>query len=167
VPVDVYEWLHVFECLLRAGELSRLDLRSLLYRPPHAGEHRWSELARQRMRADYLRTQAPPPTADLDALYTSLTEEYDRGGLPYERALTRLGHARWLLAAGRPSDAEAVNRVSLDLARRYRMGILAADAHELEASIARAEGASAQADAATRTAGRLRDELGYRGPGRP
>src|SRR5213076_1498547 len=45
VPVDVYEWIHVFECLLRAGQLNSLDLRSVLYRPAHAGEQRWSELA--------------------------------------------------------------------------------------------------------------------------
>ena len=34
VPVDVYEWTHVFECLLRAGQLAVLDMRSFLYRPP-------------------------------------------------------------------------------------------------------------------------------------
>ena len=35
VPVDVYEWVHVFECLLRAGKLSVLDIKSVLFRPPH------------------------------------------------------------------------------------------------------------------------------------
>ena len=53
VPVDVYEWVHVFECLLRAGRLSAIDIKSVLFRPPHAAEHRWAELARRRMRADY------------------------------------------------------------------------------------------------------------------
>src|SRR5262249_4422928 len=38
VPVDVYEWLHVFEALLRAGELAALDMHSFLYRPPTASE---------------------------------------------------------------------------------------------------------------------------------
>jgi hypothetical protein len=33
VPVDVYEWAHVFECLLRCDALDLLDLRSVLYRP--------------------------------------------------------------------------------------------------------------------------------------
>jgi hypothetical protein len=54
VPIDVYEWVHVFECLLRLGRLDAVDLRSVLYRPPRSEEHRWSVLARQRMRADYL-----------------------------------------------------------------------------------------------------------------
>ncbi len=31
VPRDAYEWTHVFECLLRAGELSALDMNS--FRP--------------------------------------------------------------------------------------------------------------------------------------
>ena len=60
VPMDVYEWTHVFECLLRAGELTALDMNSFLYRSPHAAEPRWSDLARQRMRAEYLRLTAAP-----------------------------------------------------------------------------------------------------------
>ena len=49
VPVDVYEWLHVFECLLRAGQLTALDIKSVLYRPAHTAEHRWADLARRRI----------------------------------------------------------------------------------------------------------------------
>src|SRR5262249_35629451 len=87
VPVDVYEWVHVFECLLRAGALDAVDLRSVLYRPPLTVEHRWSTLARQRMQTDFLRvTQSGD---DLGPRYVELLEAYDRGGLPYERALTR------------------------------------------------------------------------------
>src|SRR5262249_36548552 len=82
VPVDVYEWVHVFECLLRLGRLQAVDLRSVLYRPPHAAEHRWSALARQRMRADYLRAAGAPETADVGPEYRELIEAYDRGGLP-------------------------------------------------------------------------------------
>src|SRR5581483_3735412 len=55
VPVDIYEWVHVFECLLRTGNLGAIDLASVLYCPPLAHEHHWSALARQRMRLDYLR----------------------------------------------------------------------------------------------------------------
>jgi hypothetical protein len=152
VPVDVYEWVHVFECLLRAGQLAAIDLRSVLFRPPHTAEHRWADLARQRMRADYLRVSASPLPDDLGNVYESLIEAYDRGGLPYERALTRLSFARWLLAHNRRAEAEAVNAVALDLARRHGMRIVVADALTL---------------AGDGEAARLRDEIGYQGPDRP
>jgi hypothetical protein len=158
VPVDVYEWTHVFECLLRAGRLDAVDMRSFLYRPPHAGGHRWADLARQRMRADYLRQVGEPPP-ELGDVYAGLIEEYDRGGLPYERALTRLGYSRWLLAQGREDEVRAVNAVTRDVARRYGMRILEADAWEVAAALAH-EGAAEEA-------ARLRREAGYTGPGRP
>src|SRR5262249_47844348 len=100
VPVDVYEWVHVFECLLRAGQLAAMDIKSVLFRPPHAAEHRWADLARRRMRADYMRL-ASADTDDLGNEYQELLEAYDRGGLPYERALTRLSYASWLSAHNR------------------------------------------------------------------
>ncbi len=131
VPVDVYEWIHVFECLLRAGRLDALDLRSLLYRPPGAAEERWRELARLRMQADYRRVTETPAAAELGTVYSALIEEYDRAGLPWERCLTRLGYARWLLAQGRESEARVVNAVTLDVARRHRMRIVEADAANL------------------------------------
>ena len=53
VPVDVYEWVHVFECLLRAGRLDVFDIKSVLFRPPHAAETRWAGGATA-MQADYL-----------------------------------------------------------------------------------------------------------------
>lgn len=166
VPVDVYEWVHVFECLLRADCLGALDLHSVLYRPPHAAEHRWSALARQRMRADYLRRSVSPPT-DLGREYEALQEAYDRGGLPYERALVRLSHARWLLGLGRCSQARAVNAVALDLARRYEMRVVQADAWEVRADVARRTGNAREEVMAREAAGRLRADAGYRGPGRP
>ena len=95
VPIDVYEWTHIFECLLRCGRLDAVDMRSFLYRPAHAGGHRWADLARRRMRADYLRLGGDPP-ANLGETYRELVEEYDRGGLPWERALTRLSRGRRL-----------------------------------------------------------------------
>jgi hypothetical protein len=151
VPVDVYEWVHVFEALLRAGRLGAVDLRSVLYRPPLAAEHRWSALARQRMRLDYLRVTTD--SADLCGEYEKLIEDYDRGGLPFERCLTRLSYSRWLLAQARPDDAVLINAVTLNLARRYRMTVLAVDALEL---VQMAD------DAET-----LRVEIGYKGPRRP
>jgi hypothetical protein len=57
VPVDVYEWVHVFECYLRAGALHSLDLKSL-ESTGQAG-NRWAELARRRIRADFRRLTAP------------------------------------------------------------------------------------------------------------
>jgi hypothetical protein len=167
VPVDIYEWVHVFECLLRAGQLAALDMHSVLYRPPHAAEQRWSDLARRRMEADYHRATAVEPPADLGAVYEGLLEEYDRGGLPYERALTRLGYGRWLLSRGRSAEARAVNVVALDLAGRHGMRIVGADAWKLEADAAAWAGEPARADAAAAEAERLRREAGYRGPDRP
>jgi hypothetical protein len=128
VPVDVYEWVHVFECLLRAGQLTALDVRSILFRPPHSGEHRWADLARRRMRADYLRVRGNADGVDLGVEYRELLEAYDRGGLPFERALTRLGYAAWLLDQGQADQAKKVNGVALDLARQYAMRILEDDA---------------------------------------
>jgi hypothetical protein len=133
VPVDVYEWIHVFECLLRTGQLGALDVRSFLYRPPHAAEQRWSDLARQRMQADYRRVTADRPPDDLGAVYEALLEAYDRGGLPYERCLTRLGYVRWLLSRGRDAEARAVNAVTREVARRHEMRIVEADAGALAA----------------------------------
>jgi len=127
VPVDVYEWTHVFESLLRAGRLDAVDMRSFLYRPVHAGGHRWADLARRRMRADYLRLGAGPP-AGLAETYRVLIEEYDRGGLPWERALTRLSQARWLQSCGTGQESRGLVDEVMQLARRYGMRIVEADA---------------------------------------
>jgi hypothetical protein len=166
VPVDVYEWVHVFECLLRAGTLAVLDLRSVLFRPPYAAEHRWAELARRRMRADYLRVSADP-AADLGVEYEELLEAYDRGGLPFERALTRLSQARWLLARGGRERARAVAAAALDLARAHAMPVVAADAWEVLRAAARQQADGPRAEAAGAEAARLRGAIGYLGPGRP
>jgi hypothetical protein len=149
VPTDVYEWTHVFECLLRAGRLDAVDMHSFLYRPAHAGGHRWADLARQRMRADYLRLSGNPP-ADLGDTYRALTEDYDRGGLPWERALVRLSHARWLQSRG---TAQAPSAEARELARRYDMRVIEADALALLGD-----------SPAER---RVRQSIGYAGPGRP
>ncbi len=167
VPVDIYEWVHVFECLLRAGQLKKLDLTSVLYRPPHAAEHRWANLARQRMRADYLRLTANPPPPDLAVTYETLIESYDRGGLPYERALTRLSYARWLMANSRLADAATVIRTLLAISQRHQMRILEADAWRLVEELASVSQDHQRADAARSDLLRLRRETGYDGPPRP
>jgi tetratricopeptide (TPR) repeat protein len=157
VPVDVYEWVHVFECLLRLGRLDVLDLRSLLFRPPRADEHRWADLARRRMKADYLRLRGPAALEeerDLEREYRELVEAYDRGGLPFERALVRLSQARWLLERRRAPAAREAAGGALDLARRYGMRILEADARALLGGPAE-------------DIERLRQEAGYAGPLRP
>jgi tetratricopeptide (TPR) repeat protein len=163
VPVDVYEWIHVFECLLRCGRLDVLDVRSFLYRPPNAAEQRWSELARRRMQADDRRVTAAAPPDDLGDKYAALLKEYDRGGLPYERCLTRLGYVRWLLARGELEMAGAVNAVTRDVAERHGMRIVQADAWRLEVECADRGArrlAVARADAA-------RKKAGYHGAERP
>jgi hypothetical protein len=166
VPVDVYEWTHVFECLLRAGRLDALDMRSFLYRPATAGGHRWADLARTRMRLDYLRISAPEAGA-LDADYPRLLEEYDRAGLPYERCLARLGYARWLLSAGRTPEAEAVNAVTIEIARRHGMRLVAADALDVAATAAEQLNEPDPALAARAAEFQLRASCGQRGGPRP
>jgi hypothetical protein len=152
VPSDVYEWVHVFECLLRLGRLDAVDLGSVLYRPPLSQEHRWSSLARQRMRADYLRLQGGPAASALGKEYLSLLEAYDRGGLPFERALTRLSYARWLQTQQQLEEAQAVAAATLEICRRHGLAILEIDALE---------------SAGGHDAERLRRERSYAGPSRP
>jgi len=167
VPIDVYEWVHVFECLLRLGRLDALDLRSVLYRPPLADEHLWSSLARRRMRADYLRLRPETLAIDLNTEYQELLEAYERSGLPYERALTRMGYARLWLARGELEQAESINRVTLELAVRHEMRVVAADAWELAVDLGRARHEVSAAARAAEQARQAREAAGYRGPSRP
>jgi tetratricopeptide (TPR) repeat protein len=150
VPIDIYEWVHIFECLLRLGRLDAIDLRSVLYRPPFSHEHRWSALARRRMRADYLRAQGQG--SDLGDEYRDILDAYERGGMPFERVLTRLSYARWLLAAGHADEARAVNTLAIELCRRHGMAVLEVDALDV---------------AGDNNAIALRKGLGYCGPARP
>jgi tetratricopeptide (TPR) repeat protein len=164
VPVDLYEWAHVFECLLRAGALAAVDWRAALA-GPSANESRWAELARRRMRADLRRVTGGDE--GLGPEYEELLDAYDRAGLPWERALTRLGYSAWLLARGEDARAAEVTSAALDLARRYRMRVVEADAWGLARSLARRRGDGAGAEQAAAEAARRRAEAGYRGPPRP
>ncbi|MGE3803958.1 MAG: hypothetical protein AB7K24_04700 [Gemmataceae bacterium] len=167
VPGDVYEWAHVFECLLRLGRLADLDMRSFLYRPADAGGHRWSDLARQRMRLDFLRVQQTEHSIGLTDEYASLLEAYDQGGLIYERALTRLSISRWLLEQGWTARAAETNGVALQLARQYQMKIIEVDALELAADIDEHAGKTDTSRESLRQAGLLRAQIGYHGRPRP
>jgi hypothetical protein len=162
VPSDVYEWTHIFECLLRIGRLDALDMNSFLYRPPREGEARWNELGRRRMRADFVRLTMPAENPRAD--YEAALDGYDRGGLPYERALTRLGFCRWLLTRDEIAAAGEMNRVTLELARRHGMRMLEADAWSVQAEFDRRSGSNpAQAEDNER---QLRSKTGYSGPAR-
>ncbi|MFO0843008.1 MAG: hypothetical protein U0797_11535 [Gemmataceae bacterium] len=164
VPVDVYEWAHVFECLLRAGRLDAIDPRSFLARGD--GEHRWADLTRRRLRADHLRTTRGA-SVDLTEEYRALLDEYDRAGLPVERALTRLGFASLLLALGDAEQAAECHAVTMALIRQTSLGGLESDGWEGQARIAGRMGdLEAQREALWR-AGEARGRLGLRGPVRP
>jgi hypothetical protein len=165
VPVDVYEWVHVFECLLHVGHLEQVDLQSMLYRPPLAAESRWSILARERMQADYLRLTATSPP-DLGSRYVALLEAYDRAGLPYERALTRLSYARWLLRTGRAEEARRINTTTSELAARFGMRIVEAETWEIAGDAAMALQETAESRRVRKMVRHLRHRGGYNGPPR-
>jgi hypothetical protein len=163
VPVDVYEWVHVFECLLRADALSALDLGSVLFRS--GGEHRWAELARRRMRADYLRRTGKGD--HLEEEYRLLVEAYDRAGLPWERVLTRLSQACWLLDAGRLDEAASVHATTSGLIGQAGLHGLEVDALELARRIAGRRGEDDRARALGEQACNIRAAQGIGGPARP
>jgi hypothetical protein len=167
VPVDVYEWVHVFECLLRAGQLTALDVHSILFRPPHGNETRWADLARRRMRADYLRITGGEEIVDLDREYRGLLEAYDHGGLPFERTLTRLSYAAWLLSRNDAVQAERINRSALDLARQYGMRILEADAWFLLCVLAERRGDEGTIQSAQEARSRIVQNIGVPQENRP
>ncbi|MGL4552745.1 MAG: hypothetical protein ACRC33_16340, partial [Gemmataceae bacterium] len=121
VPTDVYEWAHVVECLLRAGRLAGFDARGL-----RDDGHAWAALTARRIRADVRRVS--DPGVDLRGEYRTLIEAYDRAGLPYERALTRLS-----LAA---HCGEGLDE-ALGLVERYGLDGLAVDAWALKGDAAK------------------------------
>src|SRR5205814_1886340 len=104
---------------------------SVLYRPPLADEHRWSQLARERMRLDYLRVRGPD--VDLGKPYRDVLDAYDRGGLPFERVLTRLSYGRWLLAKKERDQACALADAALEICGRFAMSLLRDDCRALQA----------------------------------
>jgi tetratricopeptide (TPR) repeat protein len=155
VPVDVYEWVHVFECLLRADSLDAMDLKSVLFRS--GNEHRWADLACRRMRADYLRRSGTG--ADLEAEYRQLLSEYERAGLSYERALTGLSLSAWLAQRGRTGEANDLLTGTWNVVRLAGLHALEVDVLE---RLANPETPEETDDSRTR-----RRQLGITGPIRP
>jgi len=129
IPIDIYEWVHIFEALLRLNKLDAIDLSSLLYQRPLEGDNLWTVLARRRLAADWKRVMGKD-AAELDAEYRSLLEAYDQAGLPFERSLVRLGYGRWLQAAGRMSEARSIFESALELGERHGMRPTQIDARE-------------------------------------
>jgi tetratricopeptide (TPR) repeat protein len=164
-PVDVYEWVHVFECLLRADALDLLDLRSVQYRPS-GGEHLWADLARRRMRADYLRRRNHNPE-ELGAEYAELMLAYDRAGLPLERTLTRLGYAAWLLERGRLEEARTVHESTQEVIHRSGLTGFLNDIWALDERIALLQGEDKRIERARQQMQRMRRESMIQGPSRP
>lgn len=121
LPGDVYEWVHVFECLLRARRLDDFDPRGL-----RDDGHAWASLTARRIRADLRRVTTPG--TDLRSEYRALIDAYDRAGLPYERTLTRLS-----LAALTGEELDT----ALTLIDRYGLHGLAADAWALKGDTTR------------------------------
>lgn len=154
IPVDIYEWVHVFECLLRAGRLDLLSEASLQGIVIDA-EHRWASLTRQRLLADFHRVRLHDLNT-VETTYRELLEAYDRGGLPWERTLTRLSLGQLCMNQGRRADCISMVRQAIEISRRYGMPILELDGQEL---LAEAECRTAETTAA-------RARIGYRGPTR-
>jgi len=167
VPLDTYEWVHVFECLLRLRRLDLFDPCSLERTVLPGSDHRWSRLIIARMLEDWRRIAKPGESSEVLERLAELTEEFDRAGLPWERALTRLSQCRVLLVLGRLNEAQHVNQITLSLARRHGMRIIEVDALELQADLECTEGDEAAASAALAAAQHIRQAMGYLGPPRP
>jgi tetratricopeptide (TPR) repeat protein len=127
-PVDVYEWVHYFEAILRLGRLDLFDPLSLDAALRNTDDSQWTTLARRRMRADYFRLTGNAAEIELAREYQELVEAYDRAGLPVERVLVRLGQGRYLWSRNRREEAASAAGAALDIARRQRMPLMEADA---------------------------------------
>lgn len=150
VPIDIYEWVHIFEALLRLGRLDVIDVNSLLYQAPLQGESQWGNLARRRMHADWRRVRDDAGD-DLAQEWRALLEAYDQAGLPFERTLVRLSAGRWLDRRQRHGEAKSMFESALDLCERFGMKALELDA----------------IDMLGKTTTHRREALGILGPPRP
>ncbi|MBX9680474.1 MAG: hypothetical protein K2X38_17075 [Gemmataceae bacterium] len=128
-PIDVYEWVHIFEALLRLKRLEAIDLSSLLYQRPLEGENQWTTLARRRMAADWKRI-LQPDAEGLDQEFRSLMDAYDQAGLPFERTLVRLSYGNLLGRAGSAAESASILESAAELATRFDMKPLLLDAQD-------------------------------------
>lgn len=159
IPLDIYEWVHLFEALLRLGQEGTLDLRSLEAQGTDADASQWALLARRRLRVDQRRRAGPTDDPSIAAELRELIDAYDRAGLPWERALARLSLARQLIAVGDTQEALAVAERAGEIALRHQMAIVEADALAIR-----------QKGGAIGVEGRLSDlrqGTGFLGPFRP
>jgi tetratricopeptide (TPR) repeat protein len=151
IPLDIYEWVHLFEALLRLDRIDVLDYRNL----PAGDDSEWTRLARRRLELDRRRRGGE---GDATRPFLELIEAYDRAGLPLERALTRLSLARHQQASGKSAAAAKTTESALEIGRTYRMPIVIADALL----------SLAESDPTRRTeAESWRQRTGFAGPARP
>ena len=151
IPLDIYEWVHLFEALLRLDRIDVLDYRNM----PAGDDSEWTRLARRRLELDRRRRTTDE---DLTRPLLELIEAYDRAGLPYERALTRQSLARHAQALGRVEAATSAATAALEIGQTYGMPIVAADAMLVLAECDPARAAEAE---------ELRRACGFAGPARP
>jgi hypothetical protein len=166
LPVDVYEWLHLFETQLRCGVLGRTDLSGVFKLGLERAEHDWSRLAWQRMKIDYSR-KTRTASIEIEAPLRQVLHAYDTAGLPWERCLTRLSLARWLTADNRLAESLEITAEAENLARQFGFAVLLRDALSLKAEIAPALGRLSAADEARQEAKNLAETIGCQGPPRP
>ena len=151
IPLDIYEWVHLFEALLRLDRIDVLDYRNL----PAGDDSEWTRLARRRLELDRRRRSS---NEDLTRPLLELIEAYDRSGLPFERALTRLSLARHAQSLGQVETANSTAMAALEIGRTYRMPIVAADALIVMSELDPTRVAEAA---------ELRQQSGFAGPARP
>jgi hypothetical protein len=166
LPVDVYEWLHVFEVHLRCGGLGKLDLTATLDLGLQRAEHDWSRLAWQRMKIDYSRVcRVAPPSPE--APLREIVQAYDAAGLPWERCLARLSLARELAGSGRGAEGLELADAAASLARQSGFPVLLRDALAIQEELAQGLGQPRAAADAAREAQEIVESTGCRGPVRP
>ncbi|MFM7149813.1 MAG: hypothetical protein ACKO23_08220, partial [Gemmataceae bacterium] len=123
-PTDMYEWVHVFECLLRLGRLDLVDLASL--KVNQRNDHPWNELARRRILADYHRCQQGA-SSDLVDDFRDIQQKYDQAGLPVERLIVRLSLSSLLINLKRLEEADNCLTQANEIQKRYQMKSWAPD----------------------------------------
>jgi len=105
-------------------------------------------------------------TVDFSSAYRTLIEAYDRGGLPFERVLTRLSYGRWLLKSRRLEECLALAASSLTLCEQFGMSILAVDVWELQHEMMCTNGDDSGAARLLSSIQSVRATLNFRGPAR-
>ncbi len=150
-------------CCARAS--SMCSTRATILAQQAGGEQRWADLARRRMRADFLRVTGP--SHDLGPEYEAILDAYDRAGLPLERALTRLSYAQWLLGRDQLDRAATTVKSALTLADAHGMAIIAADAWGQWAAIHQRWGKVSEEQEGDLRAQEIRGKIAYLRPTRP